>query len=145
MIPEENPDEWMADNNKRNLSFVEQNNTPSAGSLSLPIQPQNNPSINGLRKSSPAAPISYMDRYSPCGSSPGDNQVTPGGYMLMSPGADIGRRSVKREFFSLLRRFYQIYLKKKIVSTQTVRGLPAWPKTSTFLAIPHQRLKSMSI
>lgn len=96
VIPEENADDfWMADNNKRNLPFVERatnSGAPSAGSLSLPIQPHQQMAVNGLRKGSPAAPVSYMDRYSPCGSSPGENQVNTAGYMLMSPGAEIGRR-----------------------------------------------------
>lgn len=95
VIPEENPDDfWMAENNKRNLTNSNNSSAPT-GSLSLPIQPHHQPTINGLRKGSPAAPVSYMERYSPCGSSPSENQVNTGGYMLMSPGAEIGRRYVQ--------------------------------------------------
>lgn len=86
VIPEENLDDcWFTENNKRNLSFIDK--TPN-GSLSLPIQ-QNQ--IGGPRKGSPAPPTAYMEMYSPCGSSPGDHQMSSG-YMVMSPGIDFGRR-----------------------------------------------------
>lgn len=86
VIPEENPDDcWFAENNKKNLPFIDK--TPN-GSLTLPIQPNQ----IGSRKESPAPSMGYMEMYSPCGSSPGDHQIGPTGYMIMSPGLDFGRR-----------------------------------------------------
>ncbi len=76
MIPEENPDDFFyGDNNKRTSPDMTKRN----GSLSLPIS-------QIMRKGSPAPPSNY-DVYSPCGSSP-DHQ----GYLVMSPGIDVGRR-----------------------------------------------------
>lgn len=72
VIPEENPDDCWLENNKRNVD-----NTPN-GSLTLPIQ-----------SSQAAGPRKEM--YSPCGSSPGDHQMSTG-YMIMSPGVDFTRR-----------------------------------------------------
>lgn len=78
MIPEENPDDFFyGDNIKRNSPEMTKRN----GSLSLPIS-------QIIRKGSPAPPSNY-DMCSPCGSSP-DHP----GYLVMSPGIDLGRRLV---------------------------------------------------
>lgn len=69
------------------MPFIDEINTH--GTLSLPIyQNQSGPP----RKGSPGPPV-YTEMYSPSGSSPGDHPMGSG-YMIMSPGADFGRRFV---------------------------------------------------
>lgn len=92
---EENADDcWFAENSKTK--------TP-AGSLTLPIHPSASTlssttmtaaSAMSRKGGSPAPSMAYMEMYSPCGSSPGDHQMGPGGYMIMSPGIDFAARSI---------------------------------------------------
>ncbi|XP_059618387.1 insulin receptor substrate 2-B [Phlebotomus argentipes] len=93
-ILEENSDEyWNGD--KKLHSMYDRNHrgiTQNGTSLSLPIAQS-----QGQRKGSPAPPVgsvegrsSYIEMYSPCGSSPGD-PTGSSGYLPMSPGVDFGR------------------------------------------------------
>ncbi|XP_073990017.1 insulin receptor substrate 1 chico isoform X2 [Rhodnius prolixus] len=91
VILEENPDDyspWIGEDEKLN------NYMPMDTNYCLPIQSNPsfnssvyrkyspNPSSSGFKSSSPSQ-ASFMEMYSPCGSSPMD---TPGNYLPMSPG-----------------------------------------------------------
>ncbi|GAB0096791.1 hypothetical protein DMENIID0001_123570 [Sergentomyia squamirostris] len=97
-ILEENSDEyWNTDKKihsmyERSHKYGEKGITQNGTSLSLPIAQSQN-----QRKGSPAPPVgsvegrsSYIEMYSPCGSSPGD-PTGSSGYLPMSPGVDFGR------------------------------------------------------
>uniref|UniRef100_A0A6B2EA43 Insulin receptor substrate 1 n=1 Tax=Phlebotomus kandelakii TaxID=1109342 RepID=A0A6B2EA43_9DIPT len=97
-ILEENSDDYWNSDKKvhsmydRNHRFGEKGITQNGTSLSLPIAQS-----QGQRKGSPAPPVgsvegrsSYIEMYSPCGSSPGD-PTGSSGYLPMSPGVDFGR------------------------------------------------------
>ncbi|XP_055684137.1 mucin-2 isoform X2 [Lutzomyia longipalpis] len=97
-ILEENSDDYWNSDKKlhsmydRNHRFGEKGITQNGTSLSLPIT-----QTQAHRKGSPAPPVgsvegrsSYIEMYSPCGSSPGD-PTGSSGYLPMSPGVDFGR------------------------------------------------------
>lgn len=68
------------------MPYIDEINTH--GNLSLPIYQSQN--VGQTRKGSPGPPT-YTEMYSPSGSSPGDHQMGSQ-YLMMSPGADFGRR-----------------------------------------------------
>ncbi|XP_055710405.1 insulin receptor substrate 2-B isoform X4 [Phlebotomus papatasi] len=97
-ILEENSDDYWNSDKKihttydRSHRFGEKGISQNGTSLSLPITQS-----QGQRKGSPAPPVgsvegrsSYIEMYSPCGSSPGD-PTGSSGYLPMSPGVDFGR------------------------------------------------------
>lgn len=90
-IPEENADDILYTDNSRIQIYDKMGK--SNASLSLPISQSQS---FGQRKGGSPAPrvgsiegSNYMDMYSPCGSSPGDQPNT--GYIPMSPGVDFAR------------------------------------------------------
>lgn len=72
------------------MPFIDEINAPE--NLSLPLY--QNQSSGQIRKGSPGPPT-YTEMYSPSGSSPGDHQMGSQ-YLMMSPGADFGRRYISK-------------------------------------------------
>lgn len=107
-IPEENVDDFWTSSegsNPKEIPSYMNTTTPttptqnfgsvgSSGSLTLPIQQNQNAvgigntTVQSIRRSSPGPTV-----YSPCGSSPGGDQMgTNNGYMMMSPAIDFSRK-----------------------------------------------------
>lgn len=83
MIPEENIDEFVtsSDQNIPNMNGIRMGS--SSGSLSLPIQSQ--------QQQQPYRTESPQSAYSPYGNSPITDQPNNSGYMMMSPGNDFNK------------------------------------------------------
>lgn len=86
VIPEENADEFITPSD-HNIPMNGIRMGSSSGSLSLPIQSQNQQSY---RTESP------QSAYSPYGNSPVIDQPNHAGYMMMSPGTDFNRGYVSK-------------------------------------------------
>lgn len=82
VIPEENADEFVtsSDQNIPNMNGIRPGS--SSGSLSLPIQSQ---------QQQPYRTESPQSSYSPYGNSPVIDQPNNTGYMMMSPGTDYNK------------------------------------------------------